>query len=236
MIENSRRQQSFITNASHELKTPLAVIRSNTELMEMLDGPSEWTASTLKQVDRLDSLIQNLVMIARSQEQENSREAAEIDVSALVKDTAEPFAAVAANDQKAFSMDLEPDVRIVANESSIQTLTGVLVDNAIKYCDENGSVTVRTSSDKKGRTAVIQVSNSYAEGRTVDYSRFFERFYREDESHHTESGEKKGFGIGLSIAQNICSLYHGDIAAGWKDGQITFTCRLSSLRHVEKSR
>lgn len=230
MVENSRRQRQFITNASHELKTPLAVIRSNTELMEMLNGESEWTQSTLKQVDRLNGLVQNLVMIARSQEQESDSGAADADISAIVEETAEPFDSLAETEGLTFTREIEPEVHLTANGSSIRTLTSVLVDNAIKYCDEGGSVGVKLTSGRKTGTAVLTVSNSYAEGGSVDYSRFFERFYREDQSHHVDGAEKKGFGIGLSLAQNLTSLYGGRITAGWKDGIITFTCPLASLK------
>lgn len=224
-IENARRQRQFITNASHELKTPLAVIRANTEVIEMLQGESEWTQSTRRQVDRMDGLVQNLVMVARARERESKDGMGEIDVTRVVGASVEPFQALAVQDQLELVADLEEDVRMVARESAIQQLVTLLVDNAIKYCDPGGSVRVALSAPRKGRQIQIEVSNSYAAGDTIDYSRFFERFYRNDEAHSNQGG----YGIGLSVAESICDRYRGSIKASWKDGDITFTCLLRSM-------
>ena len=103
-------------------------------------------------------------------------------------------------------------------------LASLLIDNAFKYCDENGRVTFTLDTLKKGRTLRMICSNSYAEGASVDYSRFFDRFYREDSSHNSDKG---GYGIGLSIAESICQQYGGSIDVSWKDGEISFTCLLN---------
>lgn len=229
LVENSRRQREFITNASHELKTPLAVIRSNTEMTEVISGETEWTRSTMKQVARLNALVQNLILIARSQEQEQSRKTEDLDISQIVRETAESFTSVAASGGKDYRLDIADNVHLTADSSSIQMLCSVLIDNAIKYCDEQGHVRVSLTAPRRGRALLI-VSNSYQAGEKMDFSLFFERFYREDGSHHAESESLGGFGIGLSLAQNITSLYGGRISAGWKNGVISFTCPLNSLR------
>lgn len=224
-IENVRRQKQFITNASHELKTPLAVIRANTEIIEMMSGENEWTQSTMRQVDRMNGLIQNLVMIARAQEQEDRSILAEIDVTKVVRESVEPFRSLAQQDKKELSMNLAEDVKMIANESRIRQLLSILIDNAIKYCDDGGKIEVALDRLRKGKTVRVAVSNSYAEGENVDYSKFFDRFYREDQAHNVDRG---GYGIGLSMAESICQSYRGSIDAAWKDGIITFTCLLSS--------
>ncbi|MGI6511205.1 MAG: sensor histidine kinase [Catenisphaera adipataccumulans] len=220
-IENSRRQQRFITNASHELKTPLAVIRANTEVLEMMNGENEWTQSTLKQVDRMNGLIQNLVMIARSQEEEDKTGMHEVDVSKIVADTVQPYQANASQEHKTLTTHIDQDVKLVCSEGKIRQLTTILIDNAIKYCDDSGTIDVALHEEKKGIRLIV--SNHYAEGEHVDYSKFFERFYRQDQSHNIDQG---GYGIGLSIAQEICRQYHGSIQADWKDGMISFICEL----------
>ena len=109
-----------------------------------------------------------------------------------------------------------------AVDSEIRQLTTLLLDNAIKYCDAGG--TIRVSAGQKGREIWMAVSNSYAEGASVDYSRFFERFYRQNEAHTIDS--RGGYGIGLSIAENLVKKYGGTIRADWKNGVISFTCTL----------
>ena len=227
-LERIKSQKLFITNASHELKTPLAVIRANTEVQEMMDGETEWTRSTRKQVDRMDGLIRNLVMISRAQERESGEELTPVPMTRIVKDSVEPFSSLAIQDEKELVTDLAPDIEILADESGIQQLTTLLVDNAIKYCDEKGTirvvldrVSVRFGGLRKNSAVRLVVSNSYAEGEHADYTKFFERFYREDESHNADRG---GYGIGLSVAESLCRQYQGRIRANWKDGMIYFIC------------
>ena len=222
-IENARRQKQFITNASHELKTPLAVIRANTEVIEMLQGESEWTQSTMSQVDRMDGLVQNLVMISRSMEQEDRSSMGEIDVAQVVMDSVEPFQALARQEEKKLVCVLEEGVRMVADASAIQQLCTLLVDNAIKYCDAGGRVAVELASPKRSRVT-LTVSNTFAEGKNAEFGRYFERFYRDDEAHSDEGG----YGIGLSVAESICVRYGGSIKAAWKNGMAVFTCQLKS--------
>ncbi len=222
-IENARKQKQFITNASHELKTPLAVIRANTEVIEMLQGESEWTQSTRSQVDRMDGLVQNLVMIARAEEREDRAQMGDIDVTRVVSDSVEPFRALAQQEHKELVCEMEEEVHMVADASAIQQLCTLLVDNAFKYCDPEGKVVVEISSPRKGRVTLI-VSNSFADGKDMHYERFFERFYRDDEAHSDEGG----YGIGLSVAESICDRYRGSIKASWKAGMVVFTCQLRS--------
>ena len=224
-VENAELQKRFITNASHELKTPLAVIKANTEMQEILDGETEWTQSTLRQVERLTGLIQNLVLVSRAQEQESKEEFTDTDVASVVRETAETFRPVALQEDKTLTCETPESLHMEAAASQIRQLTSLLLDNAIKYCDEKGKIQIKVSAVRKGLQ--LQVSNDYAEGKNVDYSRFFERFYREDQSHHADS-EKSGFGIGLSIAEGLVKQYKGTIRASWKDGVISFTCLLKN--------
>ena len=222
-IENAQRQKEFITNASHELKTPLAVIRANTELSEMMNGENEWTQSTLRQVEHMNGLIQNLVMISKAAEKEDRSAMGVIDVSKAVRETVEPFTSLAVQDKKELVRTIEENVTLRADESKIRQLTSILIDNAFKYCDAQGKIEVSLTTQKKGKLVCLTVSNSYKEGEKTDYNRFFERFYRKDESHENQSG----YGIGLSMAESICSQYGGRIRAEWKDGMISFICQLT---------
>ncbi len=223
-IEASMRQKEFITNASHELKTPLAVIRANTEMQEVLSGENEWTQSTLRQVDHLNGLIQNLVMITKSQEKENKSELSSINVSKAVNESIDPYELLASQTGRTIERNITPDIMLTADESKIRQLATILIDNAIKYCDEGGKIRVFLENQKSGFKSGgirLTVSNDYADGATTDYSRFFDRFYREDQSHNQDKG---GYGIGLSIAESITRQYRGSIDAKWENGMISFIC------------
>ncbi len=224
-IKNMKIQKQFITNASHELKTPLAVIRANTEMQEMLGGENEWTQSTLRQVSRMSGLIQNLVMVSRADEHVRDEEASECDITKAVKETTDTFSPVAQQDGKKIFEAIKENVTMMAADSQIRQLCSLLLDNAIKYCDDDGTVSVILS--QKGKGIVLTVSNNYKNGKNVDYSRFFERFYREDKSHNTDKG---GYGIGLSIAESIVEQYRGSINVNWKNGIISFQCVLRQLK------
>lgn len=224
-IRNAENQKAFITNASHELKTPLAVIRANTEITEAMSGETEWTKATLRQVDRMQGLIQNLVQITRAQEQDSKEDRSDIDVVAAAKETVDTYQAVAGQEGLKLTTDFPESLHMVAEGGQIRQLISIFLDNATKYCDPGGTIHVKLSSAKRGKQTVLQVSNDYRDGATVDYSRFFDRFYREDKSHNTDRG---GYGIGLSIAESIVEQYRGSADASWKDGRITFTCRLYS--------
>lgn len=226
-VENARQQQQFMTNAGHELKTPIAVIRANTELTEMMSGETEWTQSTLRQVDRLEGLVRDLMTIVRGEERaqneaDQGRGLTVFDVTTVVGQAVDSFKALAQQNGVGLESSLAEGASVRGNEASLEQLTCLLVDNAIKYCDEGGTVTVRLSKPLIGRGCTLAVSNDFAEGSNVDYRRFFERFYRADEAHENQ----QGYGIGLSVAESICQRYHGSIKASWKAGIITFTCVL----------
>ena len=195
------------------------MIRANTELLELMEGENEWTESTLRQVDHMNDLIKNLVLLSRSEETVDRSAMAEINVTDALRETVETFTPVATQAGRTLTGDIQDEIRIVADSGTIEQLASLLIDNAIKYCDEGGTVSVNAA--KKGKGLRLVVSNTCAEGKNQDYSRFFDRFYRADTSH---SEQKKGYGIGLSIAQNIVQTYKGFIDVSWKDGVISFTC------------
>ena len=217
-IRNYERQRRFITNAGHELKTPLAIISANNELVEMMNGESEWTKSTNDQVERLTGLINSLVAMARLEEQPEVV-LTDLNFSAISEDAAEDFKGPVIKDGKQFVMEIQPDIHVKAEEKSLFELVTLLVDNANKYCDAGGTVSVKLSKANRLSKARLEISNTYAEGKNVDYSKFFERFYREDESHNNK---KSGYGIGLSMAQTMVKLFKGSISVSYSRDTITF--------------
>jgi len=221
-IKNAELQKAFITNASHELKTPLAVIKANTEMLEMMGTENEWTQSTMRQVDRLTGLVQNLVLVTKAGEKDSKEDRVETDFTAIVKDTAKSFEPVATSDGKTMELSIADGIVMLAHEGDIRQIATLLIDNAIKYCDKNGKIVVGLGTDKKHKNIYLRVSNDYESGAGIDYNRFFDRFYRGDQAHNID---KEGYGVGLSIAQGLMERYHGDIKANWRDGVITFTCK-----------
>ena len=220
-VRNRTRQSEFITNASHELKTPLAVISANNEMTEMLSGKTEWTESTSRQIERMTGLIGDLIIMSRLDEKaEMAKE--RVNFSSVVSDLAQSFSTVAAGQGKTLAADIGEGITVSGEERFIRAMASALIDNAVKYCDDGGSIRVELSADKR---AVFKVSNSYADGASLDCAKLFDRFYRAEESH---GSDKKGYGIGLSMAQSVAEKSGGAIGADWKDGVITFTVKLKT--------
>ncbi len=215
-IENSEKQKRFITNASHELKTPLAVISANTEMQELEGGKTKWTEATMRQVKRLNALVSELVTLSRLDEKDEIK-LSDVNATVIVKEQADSFEQVVTTQNKHFERSIADDVIVKAEERSVQELCSILLDNAAKYCDEGGCVKIELTGGKNAR---LTVSNDYAAGEGVDYRRFFDRFYREDESHNSK---KSGFGIGLSIAQEIARRLGTRIQVSYKNKTISFS-------------
>lgn len=220
-IRNYERQRRFITNAGHELKTPLAIISANNELVELMNGESEWTKSTNDQVKRMTGLINSLVAMARLEEQPELV-LTNVNFSDIARDAAEDFKGPVIKDGKEFIMDIQPNIHVKAEEKSLFELVTLLVDNANKYCDPAGKVSVTLRKNRLSK-AKLEISNTYTKGKDVDYTKFFERFYREDESHNNKTS---GYGIGLSMAQTMVKLFKGNISVNYKDDTITFVVSL----------
>ncbi|MFC2283358.1 MAG: sensor histidine kinase, partial [Lachnoanaerobaculum saburreum] len=187
-MENYRNQKAFITNAGHELKTPLAIISANNELCEMIGGENEWTKSTKEQVERMTDLINRLVVLARFEEKsEEKSDVSEknINFSDIVTKSANSFKSMAIKGGKNFKSNIQKNLCISGDDGAIYELVNILIDNANKYCDDGGTVGVGLLQHGiTFKKAKLVVSNTYKSGKGVDYSRFFERFYREDKSHN----------------------------------------------------
>ena len=225
LVRNMEGQKRFITNASHELKTPLAIISANTELLEAMNGESDWTRSITSQVRRMTGLVNELVTLSRLGEQ-NAVELRAVAFSALVTEAAEAIEPVVRQQGKTMTRDLASGVYAEGEDRLLQMLVNILLDNAAKYCDEGGTISLSLGSGG-GKNVILSVSNDYASGKDVDYSRFFERFYQEDASHNSRNS---GFGIGLSTAREIVELLKGSIRVSWRNGRIEFQTVLRSGR------
>ncbi len=214
VTESYEKQKRFITDASHEIKTPLTIIDANTEVLEMTNGENQWTQSTRKQIARLTSLTEKLVFLSRMDEDSTRLKMADFSISDAVTDAAEPFCSLAASRGKTLTLDIEEDLTCHGNEASIRQLISLLLDNAIKYSTENGQVLL--SFHRRNRNLVLTVYNT-ADGITPGrHNELFERFYRPDASRNQSTG---GHGIGLSVAYAIVCAHKGKISAKSEDGK-----------------
>lgn len=214
VAESDRKQKQFITDAGHEIKTPLTIIDANTEVLEMTGGKNEWTRSIRNQVRRLTELTAGLIALARLDEGGSRLQKTDFSLSDAVAETAQGFQALALTQDKAFTVNVPDGLTYCGHEPSIRQLTAVLLDNALKYSPDHG--TIRLNLEHQGRGFKLTVYNTALSVDTAGLNQLFERFYRADSSRNSQSG---GYGIGLSIARAIVNAHKGKITAGSDDGQ-----------------
>lgn len=220
MAESHEKQKRFITDASHELKTPLAVISADAEVLELTEGENEWTESIKNQVRRLTSLTEKLVMLSRMDEEAYKPVMTDFDLSAAVTEIAASFESVAVSKNRRYETGIAPDVRMHGDEAAVRQLCSLLIDNAMKYSDEGGAV--RVTLKKNGKLRELTVWNTVTEISKGKHEELFERFYRADASRASRTG---GHGIGLSVAKAIVLSHKGKISAVSDDGgSLRFTC------------
>lgn len=214
IAESYEKQKRFITDASHELKTPLTIINSSTEVLELTQGENEWTDSIKSQVSRLTKLTNDLVSLTRIDESGNKLTKTDFSLSDAISETIEPFRSLAQTEGKRFELNCPGNITYCGNEESIRKLAVILADNAIKYSDDGGSISV--SVKQTGRGTVLRFFNTVDNIEKGNHDELFERFYRADISRNSATG---GYGIGLSIANSIVQAHHGKISARSEDGK-----------------
>ena len=226
MVESYSKQKRFITDASHEIKTPLAVIDAANEVQEIESGESEWTQSIHEQVARLTALTERLVFLARMDEGSAGFTMAAIDLSEAVDKAAAPFESVAVSRGKRLSMSIASGVRAHADAAAVAQVVELLLDNATRYASEGSVIELSLRSVSRGAgkgAAELVVSNAVDGLPEGDLDRLFDRFYRADVSRSSKTG---GSGVGLSVVRAIAEAHGGTAAVFGHDHQITFTVRL----------
>jgi two-component system histidine kinase len=200
------KQKQFITGASHELKTPLAIISSNADVLEMENGDSKWLQNIHNQVDRLTSLVNSLVIFSRMEEKDTV-ERTHFNLTEVLKSRIEDFDELANFQKKYIVTDIGHNLNYYGEKDSIIQLMDILLENAIKYAPEDSDI--RVCFNKHRKYAILKVSNK-ADVKKGDLSKVFNRFYRLDESRNSAI---KGYGIGLSMAQLIAEKHKETIRA-----------------------
>lgn len=209
IAESYEKQKRFITDAGHEIKTPLTIINTNVDLLEMDEPDNECISDIRKQTKRLTELTNSLVFLSKMEESNTKVDMIEFPISDVVFETAASFKALAESEDKTLTCNVEPMLSMVGDEKSISQLISILLDNAVKYSPKNGNITLNMK--RQNKNLIISVLNSTKdEVQSKDLPYVFDRFYRSDPSRNSGTG---GHGIGLSIAKAIVSAHKGKIEA-----------------------
>lgn len=207
--ESYEKQKRFITDASHEIKTPLTIIHADTDVLEMDIGENEWITDIKKQVIHLTELTNDLVFLSRMEESEHSLPAIDFPFSEVVSEIATSFHGVAQQQAKELQSHIPPMLSLCGNEKAIRQLISILLDNAIKYSTEHGKISLLV--EDHGKFITTSVTNTTNQSINKEQLKLlFDRFYRVDSSRNSKTG---GHGVGLSIAKAIVEAHHGKIVA-----------------------
>ena len=221
IAESYEKQKRFISDAGHEIRTPLTVIRANADLLAC-DGESEELAEIRSQTERLAELTNNLVLLSKMEETDHALQKVEFPLSDTVREAATPFRAPALAAGIGLETEIAPDITAVGSPDAIRQLVSILLDNALKYTPEGGRTALTLSAGR--RSAELTVRNTTASDISEeDLPHLFDRFYRADASRNSSSG---GHGIGLSIARAITEAHGGTISAASKNGGFSVTVSL----------
>lgn len=218
--ESQERQRRFVTDASHELKTPLAIISSSADVIEIVNGESEWVDSIRHQVTRLSDLTSKLVTLTKAEEGTATMKVADYNLTALVEEVSGEFEPVAVANEKKLTVRVVPAQTARGDKTLVRQAVSLLLDNALKHSDDGGEV--RIGAESRRGHARISVWNTVDEIEAGDHPEFFERFYRADAARSSSGGH----GIGLAVVAAIAEAHGGSVSAHSSDGhslEITLT-------------
>lgn len=213
IAQSYEKQKQFITDAGHELKTPITIIRADADILEADAPGNEWVADIRMQTERLKALTNDLIYLSKMEEENQKPLMIDFPLSDVVQETAQSFAAVAKAQEKTLTIDVQPMLSMCGDEKAIGKLVSILLDNAMKYSGEHGAIEVRL--ERTGRANRLVVRNTAEMGEKGSMDRLFDRFYRADASRSSATG---GFGLGLSVAKAVTEANKGHIHAVSPDG------------------
>lgn len=227
ILENEEKQKRFITDASHELKTPLSVIGANMDVLALdLEG-NEWVRSTQKQVGLMRRMINDMIFLARADETAEHPCFAAVELTRVFREAAEPFVLAAEAKGQTVRLEAQEDITVSGDEAELTRMISILCDNAVKYAPEDSEITVRLYRDRK--YAVMETENLSLQPLEPEKLRhLFDRFYRGEEAHVRDGS----YGIGLAIARAIAEKHGGMAGASMQGERIRISCRV--LRQRER--
>lgn len=226
LVQNVLEQRRFITDASHELKTPLTVIGTCLSVLELESGGSEWIDKAQNQVGEMGTLVDDLVTLSRMDEEDRPQAHEDFDAAVTVRDVVGSFEDTAAAEGHAVTLEAPESLPFKGDEYGLRKLCSILMDNALKHGAPGSPIRFTLSASGRGILLTEQNQVSDAEPlREEDLGHLFERFWRPD---NARAGSSDGFGIGLALARSICDAAHGTIEARLlDDGHVVeFRCQL----------
>lgn len=210
IAESYEKQKQFITDANHELKTPLTLILANLDIAEAELGKNEWLDDIRAEGNRLTELVGQLVALSRMDEEGHKMNMTEFSLGKLVYDTVLEFEPLIKDREKTLTTNIDKSVTYLGDDMLLHRLIGILMDNAIKYCDNSGEISVTL---RCGKRVILTVENTYSAVCEIELHHLFDRFYRADRARKFTGG----YGIGLSMAKAIAEKHKGEITAYKKD-------------------
>ena len=225
ITESYEKQKQFITDAGHELKTPLTAISANMEIIKMTSGETKWTDAVERQTDKMTKLITQLIHLSKMDEESVKHEMNDFSLSEAVSDTADAFSGIAENKGLKIKSDIKPDISVKNDESAVRQLISILMDNALKYCESNGEITVTLISQEYSfskNKVILTIQNDFENTAKFEPDKVFDRFYRGNKAHISDGS----FGLGLSIARSVAESCNIHLSADKNSDKVWFTMAL----------
>ena len=216
-IEAFSKQKQFVVDASHELKTPLAIITASAESLELEPTEKKWLDNIKSESERMNKLVTDLLDLAKSENMEIKEKYNINNLSKIIEKTSLTFESLIYENKLEIEDNIDKDIMFSCNPDKIKQLLGILLDNAIKHSTKNSKITVNLYKDKNN--IILEVKNKGKEITKEDQEKIFDRFYRVDESRNRSDNR---YGLGLSIAKNIVISHNGKIFVNCKNGYTTF--------------
>ena len=221
VVRSAEKQKQFITDASHELKTPITVISTCLRVLEMETGKQKWIDKAQAQTEKLTALVNALVTLSRMDEGVSPLKMEPFPLSEAVADTAEPFRDLAQSKGHTLVLEIAPELTYKGDEYAIRQLVSILLDNAVKYARADSPITLTLEKTRRG--IALRCRNGSDPIPEDTLAKLFDRFYRADPSRNAATG---GFGIGLSIARSIAEAHRGSICARMAGEEVEFVAEL----------